>query len=305
MAKNNQTTLSKIISFPEKVNNIFLFLIVVLFFGIVVLLDACVLLPKDYNVEPNYEEELYSEWVNTHVRFFNSYVLNEDTGEISMNYRIQGAYYGKTNSNGFIDYRPIVTFVTNKGEVIYAGKDILNTSSTTLTTEYYTSNTNISNKDITKVYLKFEYTRYEDGKRTKEEYLTLKEDILDLSKKEIKMDVCNTFLDVSDVISTFDIRTKKETSQVTFVSSINLNASNKENYHVDLQIFGIDDENKAYDLMGYYNMQNCKSSYFTHETQVTNAINLEYIIVKCRVVNEVYGERIVYLKKAYSDLTAA
>ena len=301
--KQENSIINKVINFPEKINNVILFFIIILLFAVVIISSACVLNSKEYNYEPEYEEEMYSDWVNTNIRVLNSYVL-DDNKEISKNYRIQGAYYGIANSNYFIDYKSIATFVTNDGSLIYSGEQNKATSSTNLTTYYYANNTKIKG-DLDKIYLKFEYTKYENNKRTNDVVITLKEEILKLTKNEIKMDKCNTFGDVNDVISSFDIRSRKESSKITFISSLNLNSENKDKYHIDLQVFGLDKDEKIYNLIGYYNLQNTKSKYFTHETEMTNAIEIDYVIVKCRILDEVKGERVVYIKKSYSDLTTA
>ena len=103
MKKEEQSKLIKIIKFPEKTNNIFLFFIVVLLFGIVIILDACVFFKKDYNYEPNYEEVKYTEWVNPYMRVFNNYTYED--GEITTKYRVIGCYYGEKSSNYVIDYK--------------------------------------------------------------------------------------------------------------------------------------------------------------------------------------------------------
>ena len=169
--KNNdkKSKFSSVVLFPERVNNVFLFLIVILFFGVVILLDACVLFNKDYNYEPQYEEVKYTEWVNPYIRVFNNYVYESE--KIVTKYRVVGCYYGKKTTNYIIDYRIDTVMITSENEYIYKGDDTINTTKTNTKTDYLLNN-DIVEGIIEKIYYKFTYTKYEDGYRTKNMTIT-------------------------------------------------------------------------------------------------------------------------------------
>lgn len=303
MKKEEQSKLIKIIKFPEKTNNIFLFFIVVLLFGIVIILDACVFFKKDYNYEPNYEEVKYTEWVNPYMRVFNNYTYED--GEITTKYRVIGCYYGEKSSNYVIDYKIDAIMITSGGEYIYKGDDAINTTSTNTKTDYLMNNEGVNSGIIEKIYYKFQYTRYENSYKGKDEVITIKEEILSLNKKELEMENCNEFLSVSDVISFYELTKKKDETKMTFVSNLKLNEKNDKDYHIDFQLFGVDVDDKIYNLIGYYNLGNNLGNLLNHETTVANQIPIKEVIIKCRIIDEEHGERVVFMKKSINDLSAA
>ena len=284
----------------EKINSLFLFLIVVIIFTVSIILQACVLPKNDYKSEPNYEEVKYYDWVNPYVRVFTSYV--EESEKITPKYRVIACFFGNTSANRIVDFKGDFLFITEENEYIYKGDTTLSTSSAYSNTEYYLNNESVKGGFIDKIYGKLSYTRYENNEKTKEEFITFKEEILSLSKKEKNMEVCNQFSDISDIVESYNITLKKDEDKNTIYSKLKTSSDSKLKYHIDFQLFGLDNEGEVYNLVGYYNLANNYKHEQNDETTIASKVNLEYVIVKCRVLDEQNGERVVYLKKAFKDI---
>ena len=110
--KNNEKNsfIKNIFIKTEKINSLFLFLIIVIIFAIVIILQACVLPKNEYKVEPNYEEVKYYDWVNPYVRVFTSYV--DENEEITPKYRVIACFFGNTSANRIIDFKGDFLFIT-------------------------------------------------------------------------------------------------------------------------------------------------------------------------------------------------
>ena len=55
-------------------------------------------------------------------------------------------------------------------------------------------------------------------------------------------------------------------------------------YHIDFQLFGVDVDDKIYNLIGYYNLGNNLGNLLNHETTVANQIPIKEVIIKCRII---------------------
>lgn len=316
MAKKvKNTKFQRIITFPERTNNAVLFFIVLLTFGLVIILDACVLPKNDYKHEPEYEEVKYTEYFNPHVRILNNYVYDNEKDEILNKYRVIACYFAYSTQNKIIDYKTDALFVTEDGSFIYKGDSKITETSSYTNTDYLINNATVEGGLIEKIYFKINYTKYQSSQKTDKEYITFKEEVLELSKKELKMDVCNDFSKLTNVLSSLSLNyevieseqtidgKKVTTNNIKLKSSFKKNPTNKNNFHMDLQIFGVTKDNEAYNLMGFYNMGNHASNSFELDTSYTDKLNFEYIIIKCVYEDDTTdGKQTYYMKKAFKDI---
>ena len=313
--KEKNTKIKKFFTFPERMNNVALFLIVLLVFVLVVVLDACVLPKNDYKHEPEYQEVKYTDYFNPHVRVLNNYVYDVNTEEITNKYRAIACYFAYATTDKIIDYKTDALFVTENGEFYYKGDSDITTSSSYTSTDYLINNDALDGSLIERIYFKVDYTKYQNNQRTTQSYVTFKEEVLSLTKKELKMDVCNDFVNLSNIISSISMRyenieseqevdgKKVKSYSKKLYNSIKINSTYKENFHIDMQVFGVDAENEVYNLMGVYGLCNNVSDSFELDSTFTDKLGIEYVIIKCVFEDEnTEGKQVFYLKKALKDI---
>ena len=118
------------------------------------------------------------------------------------------------------------------------------------------------------------------GEFQKREILTFKEDVIEIKDKEIK----------GLSFGTKDGNKKKITNRFEFISNV------EYKYHIDYQLFGVDENGKVYDLIGVYNFTNNYSKYLNLETRYPEKLEFKYFIGIFKII--INGESTtIYLKE--------
>lgn len=305
---NENNKFIDVLLFPEKLSVLFNILLIV-----IITLITCVIAvfsgpKKDYTYIPEGEEILLYDYMVPEIRTISSYTYNDKKFEEKEQLYVY--YYGKSSKQKYTKWAGSFELIDDKGNVTYKGDSTRGTNTTYTTSFYCLRSEKIVNK-FKSIVGKVSYYKVVDNVvDTNETNIYLKEDFLSLSKDEINKENCNeiaTFMPDGENKLFRTYSTSKEfTSKdhTDYKISWNLEFDNvkvTDDYHIDYQMFGVDDKGNVYDLVGYYNLNKCCTSTYSYNTTVPVNMNLKYIIAKCKVVinNEV---KYIYYKQNFSDL---
>lgn len=292
----SKTKIQKILLFPEKFNSLLLVLSIMLIGAIVVSITAFALPKPDYTYTPDYSETLYYNHINPYIRVLSNYSITDE--ELVRKDNIIMCYFGKTTSNKSIKVKGSYIYLTKNNDYIYKG-ELTETVKATYSSTYYLSSSETIESGLKTIFGKVYFTPVIDNIQGEKQYISFKEDILTLSKSEITQENKNEFTNIEDIISAYTVTCDDKTTYYLITSRIELKSSIEIKYHIDYQMFAVDDESKAYEVVGYYNLSNNYSTIYSHSGQMPISTQITYIISKIRVITEEKGEQIFYYKQPF------
>ena len=295
--KNNGKTsfIYKFLTFPEKLGMIFIYLIVI----VLIIIDALLIVfavPKvDYTYVPDYEETLTYEWMNPYVRSITGYYEDEDKN-IYSSMTATFCYFGVDVSHKAKDTLGSFTIIDDKGDIYYVGDLTKNTSTTYSTTTTPLSRLSKALTGIKTIYGKVEFNRMLNGVSQGNEVLYFKEDIIELNKKDLENIGFSSEEDIKEVITSYNVFTKKDSDKYKIVNRFDIVSNVDYKFHLDYQLFGVDQNGEVLDLIGIYNLSNNYSKYSSLDTKVPERIQFQYYIGVFKI--KINGEdKVLYVKK--------
>lgn len=298
MEKRKNNVLFKILTFPEKLGTLIIYLLIALLIvGDVFLIVFAV--PKvDYTYVPTYEERKEYDWMNPYIRSITGYYEDED-GNVYSSMTVTCCYFGIDINHKATKTLGSFTVVDDNDEIYYVGDLTRSTSTSYSTTSTPLSRLSKTISGIKTFYGKVEYDQMLNGEKQKSDVICFKEDVIELNNKELKnisfgfIEDINAFISKYNVVTTNDNNKTKIVNKFEFINNIN--------YHFDYQLFAVDKKGNTYDLIGVYNFSNNYSRYLSLDTKMPEQVEIDYYVgvFKTIIDNE---EKTVYIKKIVTDI---
>lgn len=286
----------RIFTFPEKIAVFFIFIFVAILFVTDVLVIIFAMPKVDYTYLPDYEEKTAYDWMNPYVRLVTGYYEDED-GDIYSSMTATFCYFGMDTARKAKNTLGSFTIVDENGDIYYVGDLDKNTRESYSTTTTPLSRLSKSLSGIKTIYGKVEYDRMLSGVVEGNEVIYFREDMINLTQKDIKDIVYNSEEELSNVIESYKITTSLDGDKTKIVNRIDFVKGTEYSFHIDYQMFGVDKDGKTYDLIGFYNYTKNYSNYVNLDTKVPTKVEFEYYIGVFKVI--VAGEqKTIYIKKA-------
>lgn len=287
--KINQENKSNFWLFPERVKTINLFFIV--FLAIIITFFCGVLLSK-HKVKPylpEYKEQLYAEELNTSLLVFSSYTVSDKklvkTNRITVqssqtkadfDYSIAGV---KATLFGL--YEDDFEYISNIAfsdvlDTYYSGK----VPTARLHTNQIQSLPTASKKDYLAVQGRVVFNVVRNNEGTEKEY-SFREDFLTLTKQEIEKIETNEIF-ASNLFDSYSTTVSEGvTSKNIYLNLALKSAQLEKQYHMDYQLFGVDEAGEIYTLLGMYNMSRAvNASVYQRSTTFPKDYPLKYLVGK-------------------------
>ena len=298
MEKSNKGVLFKILTFPEKLGTLVIYLLIaLLLIGDAFLIVFAV--PKvDYTYVPTYVERKEYDWMNPYIRSITGYYEDED-GKVYSSMTVTCCYFGVDINHKATKTLGSFTIVDENDEIYYVGDIVKSTSTSYSTTSTPLSRLSKSLSGIKTIYGKVEYDQMLGGEKQKSDVICFKEDVIDLSSKSLKNINFGSNEDISEIISKYSVVTKNENNKTKIENKFDF-VGNKE-YHFDYQLFAVDKKGKTYDLIGIYNFSNNYSRYLSLDTKMPEKVEIDYYVgvFKTTINNE---EKTIYIKKLVTNI---
>ena len=298
MEKRKNNVLFKILTFPEKLGTLIIYLLIALLIvGDVFLIVFAV--PKiDYTYVPTYEERKEYDWMNPYIRSITGYYEDED-GNVYSSMTVTCCYFGIDINHKATKTLGSFTVVDDNNEIYYVGDLTRSTSTSYSTTSTPLSRLSKTISGIKTFYGKVEYDQMLNGEKQKSDVICFKEDVIELSNKELKNISFGSIEDINAFISKYNVVTTNDNNKTKIVNKFEF--INNINYHFDYQLFAVDKKGNTYDLIGVYNFSNNYSRYLSLDTKMPEQVEIDYYVgvFKTIIDNE---EKTVYIKKIVTNI---
>lgn len=293
--EKKQNVLYKIITFPEKMSTLVIYLIIAILF-VAEIIVALFALPKvDYTYLPDYQERTDYNWINPYIRSITNY-YEDDNGDVYSSMTATICYFGIDSNHKATNTLGSFTVIDENDVIYYAGDLERSTRETYSTTTTPLSRLSKSLTGIKTYYGKVEYDQMYSGVNQGTDIIYFKEDVINLSKDDLKNINYSDDSALSEAITGFSITSSLESGKTKITSRLDFVSGADYTYHFDYQLFGVDKNGKTYDLIGIYNFSNNYSRYVSLDTKVPTKIEFEYFVGVFKI--KVEGkETIVYIKK--------
>ena len=298
MEKRKNNVLFKILTFPEKLGTLIIYLLIALLIvGDIFLIVFAV--PKvDYTYVPTYEERKEYDWMNPYIRSITGYYEDEH-GNVYSSMTVTCCYFGIDINHKATKTLGSFTVVDDNDEIYYVGDLTRSTSTSYSTTSTPLSRLSKTISGIKTFYGKVEYDQMLNGEKQKSDVICFKEDVIELSNKELKNISFGSIEDINAFISKYNVVTTNDNNKTKIVNKFEF--INNINYHFDYQLFAVDKKGNTYDLIGVYNFSNNYSRYLSLDTKMPEQVEIDYYVgvFKTIIDNE---EKTVYIKKIVTDI---
>ena len=298
MEKRKNNVLFNILTFPEKLGTLIIYLLIaILIIGDVFLIVFAV--PKvDYTYLPSYEERTEYDWMNPYIRSITGYYEDED-GNVYSSMTVTCCYFGIDISHKATKTLGSFTVVDENGEIYYVGDLSRSTSTSYSTTSTPLSRLSKSLTGIKTFYGKVEYDQMLNGEKQKSDVICFKEDVIELNKKDVKELNYSSLDEISTIISKYNVVTTTENNKTKIASKFDFVGNT--DYHFDYQLFAVDKKGNTYDLIGVYNFSNNYSRYLSLDTKMPEQVEIDYYVgvFKTNINNE---EKTIYIKKIVTNI---
>ena len=285
----------KIITFPEKLSTMLLYLFILALTVIDVLVIVFFVPRVDYSYIPSYEEKTEYDWMNPYIRSITGY-YEDDKGEVYSSMTVTFCYFGIDVNHKATKTLGSFTIIDDNNEIHYVGDLEKSTSVSYSTTSTPLSRLSKSLTGIKTIFGKVEYDKMLSGESQGSDVLLFREDMIELTKKEINNLSYDNEEDIKVIFDKFEISLESDSDKTKIINKIDFVANPEYMYHFDYQLFGVDEKNELYDLIGIYNFSNNYSRYLSLDTRVPEQVKFNYFIGVFKIV--INGEeKIIYIRK--------
>ena len=270
-----------ILTFPSKVNNITIILIVVAY-ATIAFWALFSFFPKyNYVVVPEYEHVNYNYEIDPYIKSTNTITQNVQ-GVIAIKHSYT-AYIYNNYSTGLNNVRFQFSGLTNTGTMDYISGIDYWSSTSAPTIHTMMSNESVSGDGYQKLFGKIQYNYNKSEDETVKRTLTFAEEIIKLNKSELNS---KKFTDVTFITGTFNFSVRanepiSDPSNYTITNTVNF-VNSSSPFHFDYQAFIVTSDKEIFPIGGLYNYY-----YFTTvetsvaiTSKVNKTIDIEYIYVK-------------------------
>lgn len=290
------------LNFPDRVSNSRLFLIIILGLIIVFSLGLLLFSGKTYGYLPSYEEKIFSEDINPAFFVLSDYSNSND--KIKKNNRI--VYSLKKNMKNDSTYnisniRANLIGVLENGDYEYLSEyKSLDTLAKYPPTHNFASLTSGSSLDYKKIINKVVYDYALGNNVPQTKVLTFEEEILTTSKEEYNQKYSeNSIGNNKEIFSTHKITQTADTVSNKVQVELNLYYNIPAKYHIDYQLFGIDENDNVYTLIGIYNLSTLDDLTYTKSVSLSKDLKLKTLFAKCKYINIEGTETYYYSKEPF------
>lgn len=283
--KNN-----KFWNFPERTNTVSLFLIGIVFAAIVLVIGIILYSNRKYNYLPDYEESTYSEDINAAFIIESNYTKDDDdivqTNGISLSYN-----KNKKNDTSYdIPTSRYIVIGVTENDYEYLSELYKETvlPSTYSITHIFSSLTTNSKKIYDELLVKIIYDYKDSNNKVTKKIQEFSQKMLKLEETELdSIENVNEIKENTDLISVFNVKQTTESSDLKKVTcDLSLkNSDYLDKYKIDFQLFGIDDNGKIYDLIGFYNLSTRAKTSYTKNVTFPDTIVMNTYIAKMKYLD--------------------
>lgn len=297
MEKRNKGTLLEILTFPEKLGTLAIYLLIALLLVADTFLIVFAVPKVDYTYVPTYVERKEYDWMNPYIRSITGYYEDEE-GKVYSSMTVTCCYFGIDINHKATNTLGSFTIIDENDEIYYVGDIVRSTSTSYSTTSTPLSRLSKSISGIKTFYGKVEYDQMLGGEKQKTDVICFKEDVIELNSKNLKNLNYGTVNDISAIIAKYNVVTKNENNKTKIENKFDF-VSNSE-YHFDYQLFAIDKKGNTYDLIGVYNFSSNYSRYLSLDTKMPEQVEIDYYVgvFKTTINNE---EKTIYIKKIVTN----
>lgn len=303
--KNNHNpniTKENIFNFPNKINILTIFLIFILY-GLLLFSITIMIFPKDvYSIKLNYEPSTYNEEINPFifVRGTAIEVKKENSETEIVNETRIFAYIRNLGSNKISKARFIYSGLDSSGVMRYMVESSAN-GSTVPTSHVSSIAVRPGGGDFDKFFIKIRYNIGEDEK-VETKTLTLSEEVLHLTKREIKSKKFSSDNTISEIL-TFNLTFSDKGSGTTqYESNFEIKMNDETKFHyLNMQSWIVTEDGEIYPYLGLYNYRDKKSFKPSYITYVNKYIQPKWIYAKVEYTDVETNEMTHLLYKVSVD----
>lgn len=259
----NEKHENKFVMFAEKTNATALFFIIVLCAIVVGIIATLLFANREYFYLPEYESVSYSEDINPSFLVLSNYT-ESDEKIVQTNRLIANISKNKNTKDYSVKNIKMNVIGVTEDDFEYISEYNTESEISTYTTHTFTSLKSTSKLIYNKLVVKAAYDFVKDGK-TERKVQTFSQDLFTLTKSEIDKIEKDEITEAKNVVSTYSISVKEETSSELkrVTAKLVLNTTELEKYQLSYQLFGVTESGKIETLVGYYNIsrENNVSSY--------------------------------------------
>jgi hypothetical protein len=294
------STKEKIIYFPNKLNMITIFLIVILY-GIVLFAFASVIVPRyNDNVILNYSPGEYNEGINPFILIKGEAFRDANDSSVIKNPTRLYSYVRSMNSQKNTVTKYVVSGLDANGTMKYFRESPDRSTYTADILGYQSNPITPTNNVLEKVFMKVIYkTTVNEAEVTKQ--YTFGEDVIHLNKKDLsKYSLINKN---DDVILTFTFQ-DKATDETKYDTSFKIELTNKDKRHkINFQSWILTEDDQIIPFVGLYNYS-YKNNFEHKQTDVLKNLNVKWVYAKVIYKDIDTGEVSELLHKiSIADLT--
>lgn len=271
--------------FPEKANILSLFFIGIVFSAIILVIGVILYSNRNYDYLPDYEEITYSKDLNPAFIVLSDYTIPDDE-IVQTNKIIMNLTKNKKNDSSYdiTSSKYNIIGVTDDGYEYLSEYNREEKIQNYAHTHTFASLTSNSKKLYNKLLVKVVYDYKDSDNKISKKVQEFSQKLMKLERTEIdSIKVNNEIKDNTDLVSTFNVRIVPDSSSSIKKVTVDLSLKNSDaldKYKVDFQVFGIDNNGKIYDLVGYYNISTTTSPTFTRTVSIPDSTVINTVIAK-------------------------
>jgi hypothetical protein len=289
--KTKNKGINSFFGFPDRINLLTGFLIIVVYSLIIALITNLALPKIDYHVRLDYPAGEYNEDINPYLFVRGTPEKTEDN-EIEVNYSLY-AYIRPVSANKPTNVRYSCSALDRDGIMRYFFEASKSGYSIPLT--HHTTVTNFKSVGFSKYFIKVIYNQILDEDNVSK-VLRISEEVLTLGKKELNDEAFNN----SEVDLSFKIKDINEDKYEGFITVDPLDKEAK--YHINLQSWLVTKDGKIYPFLGLYNYSHQAKFNPSYQSTIYKNLNVDYIYAKleCRDLDGNISR--IYYKEAIGNL---
>lgn len=266
MKENKSNKINEILTFPERLNTLTLFMIVVLYVVVIGVFSFVISPGVNYTIVPNYKHQLYNEDFSVYFKITNTIEI-DDSKKITQKGTLTEIFASNLKGEDQrINYE--VSRLDNDGSIHYLYSGKRSNYATLPNSHTLISNVTVTNGGYKSLFGNFKYYLYPN----EEEITTysIREDIINLTRKELNK-AKTIEKELEDKFGFSYTFTESGTGRTSVTVNVRI-LTMEEWYHLDFQTFAITSKGEIYPLVGFYgyysDLKRAISGYTTFDSKV-------------------------------------
>jgi len=304
--KRNQNLSGSVLEFPNKLNTISIFLLVVIY-GVLLGLIYSYIYPKyNYVVPLNYESGSYNDEINPHIFIRGTAKhISEEDDTLRVDYRVF-AYIKQTGSVKPTNVRYAYSGLDKAGFMDYFYESSKNGSNVPVSHYVVASSRYPGGEGYEKFFIKARYKMPVgvDEYVTKE--LELSEEVIELTQLDLVDPKFSNTSSIDDLITVSFKFIDSGVTSTTYKTNMKIEFEDLTvPYHVNVQTWLVTEDNQIYPYLGLYNYSTRENFNPYYDTPVNKYVNPEFLYMKLDYTNEEGNITNIYYKISIEDLLEA